>query len=70
MGGQLRVHLDAENGAAKKDGGSGRTWDINPVLDRLVLFRSDLVDHEVHLVAGVRRDTSRDRLACVDIRSV
>ncbi|CAM9191310.1 unnamed protein product, partial [Ascophyllum nodosum] len=47
MGGQLRVHLDAENGAAKKDGGSGRTWDINPVLDRLVLFRSDLVDHEV-----------------------
>lgn len=29
------------------DKSSGCKWDIEPVLDRLVLFRSDLVDHEV-----------------------
>lgn len=45
MGGQLRVHLDGSSEAG--DGSGGRKWDIEPVLDRLVLFRSDLVDHEV-----------------------
>lgn len=53
MGGQLRVHLGgspvtgAAGGSQDVDKGSGRKWDIEPVLDRLVLFRSDLVDHEV-----------------------
>lgn len=55
MGGQLRVHMDggAESGAwgdscpPRVGGGAGRKWDIEPVLDRLVLFRSDLVDHGV-----------------------
>eukprot|EP00752_Nemacystus_decipiens_P002980 g2766.t2 len=53
MGGQLRVHLDgpetkAAGGSRDVDkSGGGRKWDIEPVLDRLVLFRSDLVDHEV-----------------------
>lgn len=45
MGGQLRVHLDSST--ETDDGSGGRKWDIEPVLDRLVLFRSDLVDHEV-----------------------
>lgn len=51
------MHLDspetkAEGGSQDVDKkcGGGRKWDIEPVLDRLVLFRSDLVDHEV----GVR----------------
>lgn len=57
MGGQLRVHLDSRPEAAAEEGGArpageeeekaGRKWDIEPVLDRLVLFRSDLVEHEV-----------------------
>lgn len=52
MGGQLRVHLDSSADAVvgrsrDTDGSGGRKWDIEPVLDRLVLFRSDLVDHEV-----------------------
>ncbi|CAN0235917.1 unnamed protein product, partial [Ectocarpus fasciculatus] len=57
MGGQLRVHLESRPEAATEEGGprlageeeeeAGRKWDIEPVLDRLVLFRSDLVDHEV-----------------------
>lgn len=53
MGGELRVHLDSTPEAEvagrprRADGSGGRTWDIEPVLDRLVLFRSDLVDHEV-----------------------
>lgn len=49
MGGQLRVHLDSDNGVRNMDNGAGRTWDVKPLLDRLVLFRSDLVDHEVRL---------------------
>lgn len=39
-----------EVGGGARDTGvrsGGRKWDIEPVLDRLVLFRSDLVDHEV-----------------------
>ncbi|CAN0101742.1 unnamed protein product, partial [Hapterophycus canaliculatus] len=54
MGGQLRVHMNAgaESGARggccpRADESEGRKWDIEPLLDRLVLFRSDLVDHEV-----------------------
>lgn len=53
MGGQLRIHLDAEadgGGPAARGGDDkscGRTWDVEPFLDRLVLFRSDVVDHEV-----------------------
>ncbi|CAM9405116.1 unnamed protein product, partial [Laminaria digitata] len=53
MGGQLRVHIASGRGEGKGgalDAGvrsGGRMWDIEPVLDRLVLFRSDLVDHEV-----------------------
>ncbi|CAM9544677.1 unnamed protein product [Pylaiella littoralis] len=53
MGGELRVHLDSTpevevaGRPRRADGSGGRTWDIEPVLDRLVLFRSDLVDHEV-----------------------
>lgn len=49
MGGQLQIHLDSEDSVQMKDGGGGRcrTWDVEPLLDRLVLFRSDLVDHEV-----------------------
>lgn len=64
MGGQLRVHLDSRPEAATEEVGprlageeeqeqAGRKWDIEPVLDRLVLFRSDLVDHEVRNVLGV-----------------
>lgn len=47
MGGQLRIHLETEEVGESNQGGRGQTWDIEPVLDRLVLFRSDLVDHEV-----------------------
>lgn len=59
MGGQLRVHLDspetrAAGGSQDVGKGGGRKWDIEPVLDRLVLFRSDLVDHEVGKVRTVR----------------
>lgn len=52
MGGQLRIHLDPEStegGPRDAPKGKGRKWDVEPVLDRLVLFRSDLVDHEVGL---------------------
>lgn len=52
MGGQLRVHVgrDApESGQRDTEKGGGGKWDIEPMLDRLVLFRSDLVDHEVSL---------------------
>lgn len=53
MGGYLRVHIasgrrECGAGSAGVQSG-GRKWDIEPVLDRLVLFRSDLVDHEVSL---------------------
>lgn len=52
MGGQLRIHLDpesTEDGSRDAPKSEGRKWDVEPVLDRLVLFRSDLVDHEVGL---------------------
>lgn len=57
MGGQLRIHLDPES----TEGGC-RTWDIEPVLDRLVLFRSDLVDHEVGLYFDWKVDVSCSRM--------
>ncbi|CAN0082941.1 unnamed protein product [Discosporangium mesarthrocarpum] len=58
MGGQLRIHLGGDGGKAQKgdssnDKGtpaaskSGSVWDVDPLLDRLVLFRSDHVYHEV-----------------------
>lgn len=59
MGGQLRVHIASGRGEGKGgalDAGvrsGGRMWDIDPVLDRLVLFRSDLVDHEVGLLVAL-----------------
>lgn len=40
MGGQLRIHVGS-------DGSERGKWDVEPFLDRLVMFRSDLVDHEV-----------------------
>lgn len=52
MGGQLRIHIgpDTAEGGSPKGGEVGaRKWDVEPLLDRLVLFRSDLVDHEVKL---------------------
>lgn len=53
MGGQLRIHLDSDDSIQMKDGGGDRcgVWDVEPLLDRLVLFRSDLVDHEVSTLA-------------------
>ena len=35
---------------------SGRKWDIEPTLDRLVMFRSDLVEHEVCRPARLVRE--------------
>ncbi|KAG5177965.1 hypothetical protein JKP88DRAFT_169463, partial [Tribonema minus] len=45
-GGCLRVHLGGNKGAGGGQLGGG-TWDVEPVLDRVVLFRSNIVEHEV-----------------------
>lgn len=69
MGGQLRVHI--ASGRGEGEGGArdasvqsgGRKWDIEPVLDRLVLFRSDLVDHEVSLLVAFHETFNTGRVA-------
>ncbi len=47
QGGELRLFLG--NGD-----GEERTWDVAPLLDRVVVFRSDVVEHEVLATHGPR----------------
>lgn len=54
MGGQLRIHVSAATNGVVNDEGLPKTWDVEPLLDRLVLFRSDIVDHEVGLAERPR----------------
>ena len=54
------MHLDgpemnAAGGSQDVNKSGGRKWDIEPVLDRLVLFRSDFVDHEVSQTVRSRK---------------
>ena len=57
-GGQLRLFLRPDAVSTRADG--AKIWDIAPTLDKLVIFRSDLVEHEVshdrhvHLSEGPR----------------
>merc|ERR1711963_786175 len=59
-GGFLRIHLPDEVGktlpAVKQESDGGRFFDIEPVSDRLVLFASGWLEHEV-------LPTSEERLA-------
>lgn len=69
MGGQLRIHLDpatSKDGSPQQGEGNvclGRTWDIEPLLDRLVVFRSDVVDHEASLQGNSRYKLLAQRAA-------